>query len=790
MHTWLAGLCAGLLLASALPGVSPTFAAASIAGLLCPAAAAVFFTRGILLFPAGLALGMALGLVHAQELVERRLPLECVGETLAVEGAITGLPQRDAIEGGAQRTRFSFALSQVTPARCAGPREVLLAYYGDTQLAPGQRWRFEVRLRRPWGPGNPGLPDRRAWFAATGIDAQGSVRSTVRPVPLEPVRGVRAVVDRLRLSLATAIEQQALTPNSRAVLRALTVGDKSAISADLWRTFQRWGIAHLLVISGLHIGLAAACGFGIARLVLLAVPALGVPVPPLSGLLVAALYAALAGFTVPVQRSLLMLAVFCLATALGRAGSSWHNFLLAAVLVLLINPLAGVGIGFWLSFAAVAALLWQGTWHAGKGVRTVLRVHLAMGFCMLPLGAYFFQGASLVAPLANLLLVPLVGLWIVPFALLAVAVQLLAPAAAPVLWLCAAWPLGLVLRLINGISPDAQDALYLQSAVDGVGLVLGLAGFALVIVPGGWRHRCIGLAAMLCCALPLLNAPPGAQEPLRLTVLDVGQGTAVLVEQGGRALLYDTGGGDPRGQNAARSVVLPTLRLRGITRLDTLVVSHGDRDHAAGVADILANLSIDRVRHGPYVMPGQGRTCAAGESWRWPGGVRFRFLSPAAGQQGHGQQGHGQKGHGQKGQSNNSSCVLQLEWGTHAVLLTGDIERLQERELAAYWREGLAARLLLAPHHGSNTSSSHGFLKFVRPAHLLVGNGYENRFGHPHPAVTARADMHGAALHETARRGAIGLTLYADGREEWQFYRDLYRPHWAQPLHPALGASL
>lgn len=779
MHTWLAGLCFGLLLASALPGVSPTLSSFCIIGLLCFASTVLVCRRSVWLFSGGWALGVALGLLHALELVDRRLPLSCAGETLAAEGRIMGLPARGELPDGTPSTRFQFAIARLIPARCAGPRQVLLTHYGDTQLAAGQRWQFEVRLRRPWGPGNPGLPDRRAWYAAAGIDAQGTVRSRVQPTPLKPVAGQGNRVEMLRVALAAALERQSLPADSRAVLRALTVGDKSGISAELWRRFQRWGIAHLLVISGLHIGLAAAFGYALARLALLLVPAAGMQVPALSGLLVAILYAALAGFTVPVQRSLVMLAVYCLAAALGRRGNTWHNLLLAAVLVLLINPLAGVGIGFWLSFAAVAALLWQGMWQgtqrAGSGVRTAFHTHLAMGFCMLPLGAYFFQGASLVAPLANLLLVPLVGLWIVPVALLAVMAQFLVPDIAPVLWSWAAWPLGHVLWCMVHIERLLDGPLYLQSAVGAAGLALGLLGFALALVPGGWRHRLIGLAAMLCCALPLRPDPGAVPQPLHITLLDVGQGTALLVEQGGSVLLYDTGGGDPRGYNAARSVVLPTLRLRGIRRLDTFVISHGDRDHAAGVADILAELPVARLRHGPLVSLPQGRTCVAGEAWRWPEGARFRFLSPSP---------------GGFGTSNNSSCVLQLDWGDHSVIIAGDIEREQEREIAAYWREDLQARWLLAPHHGSNTSSSHGLLKYVRPAHLLVGNGYGNRFGHPHPAVVARASEHGAELHETARRGAIALTLYANGREEWQFYRDLYRPHWAQPLHPVLGASL
>ena len=332
-----------------------------------------------------------------------------------------------------------------------------------------------------------------------------------------------------------------------------------------------------------------------------------------------------------------------------------------------------------------------------------------------------------------------------------------------------------MLGVIGEAQGGFEERLFLHSA-SGVGaLLVGLAGMAVAIVPGGWRHRTIGLMASLCVVLPMQGQQRAKEETLRITILDVGQGTAVLLQQGDRALLYDTGGGDPEGHNAARSVVIPTLRLRGIRTLDTFVISHGDRDHAAGVADVLARIPVARLRRGPLVTLKEGRVCVAGEAWRWPGGVSFSMLSPARG--------------GYR-DSNDSSCVLKVTWREQTLLLAGDIEREQERELAAYWRQALGARWLLAPHHGSNTSSSHTFLKHVGPAYLLVGNGYENRFGHPHPAVKARALTHGAVLYETARRGAIELTLYADGRQEWQFYRDLYRPHWAQPLHRPRGGGL
>lgn len=816
MRSWLLGLCVGLLIASAAPALQPTSAAAVLA-LLCVLAFMPLWPLGleelagcqrregrerrdgcgghrvpkrcllrcrwyrncrksrVELPLAGVSLGLAIGLAHAHQLVHHRLPLECVGETLTVSGSVTGLPERGHLDDGTPRFRFRFVPTEVTPKECVGPRLLLLNAYGDFEFAPGQHWQLDVRLRRPWGPGNWGLADRRAWYAAAGIDAQGSVRSRPEPKRLGEKTTPQGTLHGLRAELSAGIDAQPLPAATRAVLRALVVGDKSGIDASLWRGFQAWGIAHLLVISGLHIGLAAVAGFGAARILQFFLPFVRGQTGVLLGLFVATFYALLAGFTVPVQRSLVMLGVFCIAALLGRRSGSWHNLLLACLFVLLLNPLAAVGVGFWLSFVAVAVLLWLSTWQSRSVVGAALQTHAAMGLCMLPLGAYFFQGASLVAPLANLLLVPLVGLWVVPAALLAATVQIAVPTSATLLWSIAAWPLNQVLLVVTGSLGSFENWLYLHSVSGPWALLVGLAGLVISLVPGGWRHRAIGLVALLCAALPLSSQQQSADDALRISVLDVGQGTAVLVEQGSRALLYDTGGGDPGGNNAARSVVIPSLRRRGIHALDTFVISHGDRDHSAGMADVLAEFPVTRLRRGPLVRLSKGRACTAGEAWRWPGGARFRVLSPAVA--------------GYRG-SNNSSCVIQVSWRGRTLLLSGDIERVQERELAVYWRQALAARWLLAPHHGSNTSSSHTFLKHVSPSFLLVGNGYENRFGHPHSIVTARALTHGATLFETARHGAIEVTLHANGREEWQFYRDLYRPHWAQPLHRSRGGSL
>ena len=251
-----------------------------------------------------------------------------------------------------------------------------------------------------------------------------------------------------------------------------------------------------------------------------------------------------------------------------------------------------------------------------------------------------------------------------------------------------------------------------------------------------------------------------------VSVLDVGQGTAVVVRAGEHALVYDTGGGDPAGNNMARSVLLPFLQRQGVSQLHTLVISHGDNDHSAGAALLQAATAPQQLFYGGTDSGHYaGQPCVAGHNWRWPGGQRFRFLAP------------GQEEGGAL-RSNDSSCVLQIEAGGHTLLLAGDIEADRERQLVRYWGDELASDVLLVPHHGSRTSSSHALLKHVQPAVALVSSGYANRFGHPHVDVTARLAAFGARVYGTAEYGALEFELAAGKPLSVRKYRREYMRFW------------
>lgn len=766
-RAWLPGAVCGLLSSGWLPALPPW-----PAGLVLVLAGAWLSAgqRAAARFGGGLALGALLGIAHGAELLAQRLPEACVRLPVTVSGTVASLPRVTHIGPDTRQQRFELAVSALAPARCRGPRRLLLTYYGPHTLQPGEQWQFEARLKRPWGLVNPGSFNMQAWFAQTSIDATGSARAagTRR---LEASTSLRALPDRLRARLSDRLEALPLSAGARAILQAVTVADRSGLDTGLWRLFQHFGINHLLVISGLHIGLVAALGYALGRPLAAGLLLLGDRggiarlLPGGVALILAAAYTALAGFSLATVRALAMLGCVIVASACWRQAGSWRNLLLAAALLLACNPLAGLGSGFWLSFGAVACLLWLGLWSARPDRwRHRLAVHGYMSVAMLPLGGWWFGGFSQVAALANLLLVPLLGLYVIPLALLGAACALLGLPLADALWRWAAIPLETLLPLGEAWAAAHPGWLYRHLAPGPLEALLAVAGVALWVVPAPGRVKLLLPLLLLPLLLPPREPRTAAPEAVHVVVMDVGQGTAVLVYDRQRALLYDTGGGVPGGHTVARSVVLPLLRERGIKRLQTLVVSHGDSDHSAGLQDILQSLPVGRVLVGADLAGGDFRACRAGRARAWPGDrLRMRFLSPAA-----------------EGalSRNNGSCVLWLEVYGHRLLLPGDIDADRERLLVHYWRDALASDWLLAAHHGSGSSSSHAWLRTVDPQHVMLSHGYANRFGHPHPDVLARVAAGGARAWSTARQGALELVFLPGGELRVISHRALARGYW------------
>ena len=767
--------------------------------------------RGAVLAP-GLVPVLALAAVatlvsalQAHRWQQRLLPEDCIRRPLAVSGRVAGLVEEWASPGGALYG-VQVRVERLTPRRCAGPRRIRLALAPGSAreaawlaaLRGGDRVSVDARLRRPWGQVNPRARRGEARAFIEGLHALGSGALQAPPQRVAPGFGL-AAIDGQREALAAWLDAHARHGTGR-FLRALAVADRRAMTARDWTLLRRFGLTHLWVISGMHISLVAAPGWYLGRALQRALalsrraPRGLALLPALTALIPAAAYAALAGFSLPTQRALLMLSLSLLGLSAGRRVAPLRIWALVGTVLLLADPASLLGPSVWLSLGAVGLLLWC---HACSGQRAgvvlFVRVQAFLLVAMIPLGLYWFQSAATVGAAINLIAVPLVSMLVLPLLLLALLSAALAEPLALLLLGLAEWPLALLWKLLEATDPflDAFGSPLALPHTAALALFFPLLLAALLPrFPGKWR-----LGALL--ALPLLGpASAPADDAVRVRFFDVGQGTAVLVSHRARRLLYDTGPGYPGRAPMAERTLRPSLLAEHSRRLDFLVISHPDRDHDGGEASISAiappRITLrGRAPSAPIesAMPAALRTpdlrgrapsapleagtrdealCRSGALYRLGPALRLRILSSA-----------------RPGDSdNNASCVLAVEAFGRRLLFPGDVDRDRERALVAFWGDGLRADVLMAGHHGSATSSSRLWLKHVRPRYVVVSAARDNRFGHPAPAVLAAVRSVGAQLLNTAWRGAIEFEIHPDGRLVCFSYRHRAAPFWRRGPFP------
>jgi competence protein ComEC len=713
------------------------------------------------------------------------------GQDIEITGRIDSLPQRSA-----QGERFEFALES---ARMRGepvrlPPRLQLSWYGGVDAAgeggwslaagspglrAGERWRFTVRLRSPHGNANPHGFDRELWLWERGLQATGYVRSGPRDsAPQKLGTSPWHSVDAARQAVAERIDARlADDPRSAGVIAALVVGEQSAIDRADWDLFRTTGVAHLMSISGLHVTmfawlatlLVAAAWRRLARVYPLAVYAMPTPlVSGVGGVMLAAAYALFSGWGVPSQRTLIMLAVV-VALRLGVRRWPWPVvWLLAMVAVLALDPWALLQPGFWLSFVAVGILFATdpgGRWRhriplgaphrAWRAVVSLVREQGIVTVALAPLTLLLFGQFSLVGLVANLVAIPLVTLWITPLAMLGVLL--------PPLWDAAAWAVQAMAWGLTWLAQWPWAAIFRPAAPWPFALA-AVAGGVLLVLRLPWTLR---LAGLLFIWPALLFTPPRpAAGEFELIALDVGQGSAVLLRTAGHSLLYDTGpryGPQTDAADAGDRVVLPLLRALG-ERLDAVVVSHRDSDHAGGAASVQA--AQPQARWLSSFDPDPFRRCIAGRRWHWDG-VDFEILHP--------QPAHYGPDGAPRLSSNAMSCVLRVSNGRHSAWLGGDIDAAQEVRLAMS-RPELRATVMLAPHHGSQTSSSPVLLNTLTPRWVIVQSGYRNRFGHPAESVLERYRQRGIEWVNSPECGAATWRSEEPGSVVCQ--REMTRRYW------------
>ena len=722
---------------------------------------------------AGLLLGLCWSGTYARWQLADELPQAWEGRDLDVIGVVRGLPQR--FDRG---ERFGFDIEQVLTPGATVPHELSIAWYrawndvgehemaGDGERAgmvhPGERWRLTVRLKRPHGNINPVGFDYEAYLLERGIRATGTVRFAGKAQRLAAqVWGVRALIDRLRETIRGRFLDALPDAPYAGVLVALAIGDQRSIPNGHWQVFNRTGVTHLVSISGLHVTMFAALCGGFVNLLWRRSTRLmhwvaAQQAAIVGGWLGALFYTALAGFEVPAQRTLYMLSVVAIALCSGRNFGASRVLLMAMGVVLLTQPFAVLSTGFWLSFGAVAILFYAGSARvdSARGWRDRLRqwglAQWAVTIGSLPLLLLFFQQFSLVSPLANALAIPLISLVVTPLALLSALIPW-APLAMADHWILS--------QLMGVLQRFAEWPVWQQASPPGWSIVLALGGALWLLLPRGFPARWLGLCLMAPAVLVRPSLPESGQA--WIDVLDVGQGLAVVVRTQSHTLLYDTGPAYGPEANAMRRVVLPYLRAVGVRTLDTLVISHRDRDHSSGLDDLLQEMPVTRLLTSMERLPGQSvgkagiEACRAGQSWSWDG-VRFAVLHPDAGD------------YGVPGKTTNAmSCVLRVVTqgapGSSA-LLGGDIDAASEARLvaravsrSAQSVSTLSSDVLIVPHHGGRASSSEIFVQAVGAKNAVFSVGYRNAFQHPSPEVLDRYT--GARVWRTDRDGAILIRL-------------------------------
>ncbi|MES2186034.1 MAG: DNA internalization-related competence protein ComEC/Rec2 [Pseudomonadota bacterium] len=720
------------------------------------------------------------------------------GRDLVLTGTVAAMPQRNVF---GLRLRFAVDSATLEGAPVAVPPLVELGWYGTgagldplsagdgpPDLRAGEHWVLPVRLKAPHGARNPHGFDYELLAWEQGVGATGTVRAgRAGPGPRRlsagwghPVELARQHVrDAIfaRLAPAAGNDPQGLAAERRAagVVAARVTGDQRAIVRADGDTFRATGVAHLMSISGLHITMfawlaAAAIGWLWRRAGRLALWLPAQHAALIGGVVLAGAYAVFSGGGLPSQRTVAMLATVALLRMSGRAWPWPLVWLLACAVVVAFDPWALLQAGFWLSFVAVgvlfatdagaraqAATSLAGRW--GAAAWALLREQLVVTLALAPLTLLLFGQASLVGLPANLLAIPWVTLVVTPLAMLGVLV--------PPLWNAAAWAvemLGLVLAGLAAL-PHATAALPIPPLWATAAAVCGGALLCMRLPPA---LRLLGIAPLL----PALLWSPARPAPGTFDVLaaDIGQGSAALVRTASHALLYDTGPRFSADSDAGSRVLVPLLQAGGV-RLDTVVVSHRDNDHAGGAAAVLAQQpqarflsSIEATNPLQALRPAE--RCVAGQHWEWDG-VRFSILHPQP------------EAYAVRTASNALSCVLRIEAAGGAVLLAGDIEEPQEAALVAAGAP-LAADLLLAPHHGSRGSSSAPFLAAVAPRVAFAQAGYRNRYGHPAPQALARYAAQGAPLGDSPHCGAAHWSSERPAALECE--REIHRRYWQHDL--------
>lgn len=730
---------------------------------------------------------------HYQAKLDKQLHphSEIISQKIRIKGVVANIPQ---VVNTTQR--FNLIVSQINSQALTEKIKVRLTWKDSAfELKQNQEWQLTVRLKPAHGLANIGGFSYQTWLRKNNLHATGYVIDGDASLLVDDTVSLR---QKLYIKLQRILTEHHLSP----VISALTFGERGSLTKAHWQVLQNTATGHLIAISGLHLGLVAAGSFNLFLVFFKFFPLARFTPKQFkesitgtnnrylvisASVLLSVFYAYLAGFSIPTLRALLMLVLFWLLRLLTIKMTVSRWLLFTIMLIVLLMPFSLFTASFWLSFWAVSLifmLLWRFktrfkqaplengstyskiTFKIKNALISLFFLQVALMLFMLPITAIFNQQISAVALFANLVAVPWMSVTSIPLSLLSIINLALSDIFPACQWLAQ----GFLTLAIKSLELIWWWLRFLSE----------LPNSTITISTFQWLIACIITA---CMALKLfteislkkislvfvifilssfgyrqVNAQFTAHT-WRVNVMDVGQGLAVVIEANEQVLIYDTGASFPSGFSMAEAVLLPYLKTQGYRALDLVIISHDDNDHAGGLVILQEHYPINRLM---YNSPEQGMPCLQGDKFVWQF-LTIEILSPNQQQADH----------------NDDSCVIKISDSHHSVLLTGDISKKTEQRLikADPTSTRLKSDIMVAPHHGSKTSSSSAFIQAVAPQTVIFSAGYLNRWKMPTAEVINRYHALGINTFNTANDGMIRIELSSAGSKVIRYRHELW-PFW------------